>query len=105
MTTIHNLGIVIQQGGVAAEAQQIKHHPSYQSNIAASLQPAREVREQSTVQETTGAEKTALRDKGEENKGTFTGQQSESRDEKTDKPAEDIEKSPDSAGYIIDTIA
>lgn len=101
MTTIHNIGIVIQQGGVAAEAQQLKHHQRDPSNIAASQQPARDLKEQSTIQESGESEKTGLRDKEE---GTQGGYQGEKR-EKEEKKAENDEKSPDSTGYIIDTMA
>lgn len=98
MTAIHNLGIVIQQGGKAAEAQQIKHPQTDPSNIAASHQPARDIREQSTVQESGESEKAALRDK--EGGGNQGG-----GEEKGGKKNEKEEKSPDSTGYIIDTLA
>jgi hypothetical protein len=101
MTAIHNIGIVIQQGSTAAEVQQIKHHQTDPSNIAASQQPAKDVKEQTTVQESGNSEKTALNNSSEgEGKGS-SGNTGENRREK--KP-ENIAKNPDSAGYIIDTV-
>ncbi|WP_156906727.1 hypothetical protein [Desulforegula conservatrix] len=102
MTTIHNIGIVIQQSSAVVEAQQVKHHQTDPSNIAASHQFAKDLKEQSTVMETEGSEKAALREREEGSKGNLHGRH---EDEKKDKNPEEEEKTPDSAGYIIDTVA
>ncbi len=102
MTTIHNIGIVIQQGGVAAEAQQLKHHQTDPSNIAASHQPARDLKEQSTVQESGDAEKTGLGNNNESEGKNSSG--NTRRERENEKKPEDETKSPDSSGYIIDTV-
>lgn len=97
MTTIHNIGIVIQQGSAVAEAQQIKHHQTNPSNIAASHQPAKDIKEQSTVQESGNAEKSDFRDKEEGNQQNQQGQR------EAEKQGNE-EKRPDLTGYIIDTV-
>jgi len=97
MTTIHNIGIVIQQGSAVAEAQQIKHHQTNPSNIAASHQPAKDIKEQSTVQESGNAEKSDFRDKEEGNQQNQQGQR------EAEKQVNE-EKRPDLTGYIIDTV-
>lgn len=100
MTTIHNIGIVIQQGSAVAEAQQIKHHQTNPSNIAASHQPAKDIKEQSTVQESGNAEKSDLKDKEEGNRGNQQRLQGQREGEKPENEG----KRPDSTGYIIDTM-
>jgi len=101
MTTLHSIGIVIQQGSAVVEAQHIKHHQTDPSNIAASHQPAKDIKEQSTVQESGNPEKAALRDRDEGNQKNHGHRENE----KTTKNPEDEQKKPDSTGYIIDTVA
>ncbi len=101
MTTIHNIGIVIQSGSAASEAQQIKHHQTDPSHIAASHQPAKNVIEQTSVQETGNPEKTDFKDRQEEGRHSSSDEHRQSN-EIARKP--DEEKDPDSTGFLIDTV-
>lgn len=65
MTTISNLNIVIQQGDVARDAQQLKAGHQDASQVAASVQPDKQVKERTQVQQTPDSSKSKWeKDKG-----------------------------------------
>ena len=74
MTGISNINLVIQQGDSARDAQQVKSSHQAASQIAASIQPDKQLKERTQVQQSQNASKSRWqKEKREENKKSGTG--------------------------------
>ena len=100
MTTISNLNVVVQQGDLSREAQQLKNQPLDPSQATVSEQVAKETQELTTVNTFEDAEGTKFDTQGEgKRKSTAENKKRKRKRRPTD------EENPEGTGRLLDTIA
>lgn len=102
MTTISNLNIVVQQGDLARDAQNIKNQALDTAQLAALERLEKENKLKNSVRETEEAEKVLLNNDLSDRKNKGSGQHQEKKKKRTDEETE--KKSHDDTGRLLDTI-
>lgn len=97
MTGISNVNIVIQQGDVARDVQQMKAGHQDSSQVAASVQPEKEVKERTQVQQSPDSSKSRWE------KGKKEGSRRQMAEQKK-KNRKKINKKNNDSDHILDTI-
>ncbi|HIJ55042.1 MAG TPA: hypothetical protein HPQ03_02845 [Deltaproteobacteria bacterium] len=102
MTTISNLNIVLQQEGGAREAQNIRHAVNDQSHVVSADQKEKDIRQQTTVQQSNQSEETKTeRDPSKKRKRKRKSR----RSIRGAAGASEQKRLPGEAGKLVDTVA
>ncbi len=99
MTTIPNLNVVVQQGGAARDAQNIRPQSQDASQVVAAQQTDKETEQRNTVQDSNESE--ALKQK--KKKSTASEHEKKKKKKKKDESeVEEVEVDPDAPGQLLD---
>jgi hypothetical protein len=101
MSAISNLNIILQQGGGAREAQQIKSAMNDHTHVVSANQKEKDVQQQTTVQQSNQSERSKSdKDSREKRKRKRQRRPSQSSDTGSNQPALSTQ-----AGKLVDTVA
>ena len=103
MTTIPNLNVVVQQGSVARDTQNLRPQVHDATQAAAVQQPEKEAEKQTTVQDSSDSDSIQA-----DQEKSFAGGKRRRKEKKKKKPDEEIKEAafdPDAPGQLLDTKA
>ncbi|MFZ5571713.1 MAG: hypothetical protein ACOZF0_15025 [Thermodesulfobacteriota bacterium] len=104
MTTISNITIVVQQGDVARETQQLKPQPLDPSQMTPAQHAQREMEQRAVIKETDTADR--IKPHQEKQQGSQSEAQKEQERERREKERKELNaEDPDGTGRLLDTVA
>lgn len=100
MTTIPNLNVVVQQGSVARDTQNVRQQSQDPGQIVPANQPEKDSEQMTTVQDTSTSDGIKT---DEEKTAKEEGQQHKKKKKKEDEEEEvkDLETDPDAPGQLL----
>ncbi|MBU0995496.1 MAG: hypothetical protein KJ737_23620 [Proteobacteria bacterium] len=102
MTTIPNLNVVVQQGSVARDTQNIRPHAQDSSQTIAVQQPEKEIAKQTTVQDSSNSD-TIQADQEKNLAGPNNHRKKNKKKKKPDDEIKEVEFDPEAPGQLLDT--